>query len=221
MHKWTNRIITGDARKLVRALPDESADLIFTDPPYEFEYLHLYEWLAEEAARVLKPGGFCLSMCGGVHLNKIFAAMDKHLTFFWKYELILAGRACVWRRKEGRAQPIITGSKPILAYSKGVSVPRTATTGMFTGTGQDKRYHAWGQDAASSRYYVDCFSAEGDLVWDPFCGGGTTPAVCKQLKRDCISFEIDPKVALEARKRVAETQMPLLDLSCEQTAFEV
>ena len=47
-----DRIITGDARELAKAIPDESVDLIFTDPPYPREFLPLYGWLAETAARV-------------------------------------------------------------------------------------------------------------------------------------------------------------------------
>lgn len=221
--EYRNAILTGDCRELIEAIPDGSIDLVFTDPPYLREYLPLYGWLAQAAVRVLKPGGFCLAMCGGVYLNEIFRMMDAHLTFFWKYEMVLGGRGCVWRRKNGTAQTIITGSKPILAYSKGESVPRTSTIGLFTGTGEDKRYHAWGQDEASTRYYIDCFSDRGDVVLDPFCGGGTTPAMCKVLGRDYIAFEVDAKVAEAARVRVREQPMPFPEALSEQfpLPFEV
>jgi predicted methyltransferase len=43
-------------------ISDESSDLIFTDPPYLREHLHLYDWLAREASRMLKPGGFLKSI---------------------------------------------------------------------------------------------------------------------------------------------------------------
>jgi DNA modification methylase len=49
----------------------------------------------------------------------------------------------------------------------------------------------------------------GDIVLDPFCGGGTTAAICKMLDRRCISFEIDPQTADIARARVVNQQMPL------------
>ena len=36
-----NTIITGDARELAKAIPDESVDLIFTDPVYDRRGLSL------------------------------------------------------------------------------------------------------------------------------------------------------------------------------------
>ncbi len=33
-------------------LPDNSIDMIWTDPPYPMEFLPCYGWLANEAARV-------------------------------------------------------------------------------------------------------------------------------------------------------------------------
>ena len=114
-------LILGDARELAESkIATGSVDLIFTDPPYLKEYLWCYGWLAQEAKRILKPGGFCLAMCGGIYLDKIVEAMSEHLTFFWKFEVMLTSRAAVWRRP---GQVIITGSKPILAYSNGEGSP--------------------------------------------------------------------------------------------------
>ena len=47
----------GDFRDVSKDIPDNSVDLIFTDPPYSKEYLPLYEELAKLAIRILKPGG--------------------------------------------------------------------------------------------------------------------------------------------------------------------
>lgn len=205
-----NQIYTGDSRLLSESIPDSSIDLIFTDPPYLKESLPLYGWLAKEAARVLKPGGFCLAMCGGSYLNQIFRMMDEHLTFFWKYEIVLQGWATgiVWTKSFPKTT-ITVRSKPLLAYSKGDSVPRTSTMSSFNGTGGDKRYHVWGQDEASTRYYIDCFSKVGDIVFDPFCGGGTTPAMAKLLSRQSLAFEEDEKAAATDRERV-EIMTPFL-----------
>lgn len=43
-----NGIYTGDARELAKAIPDESVDLIFTDPVYD--RIEDYRWLAETGA---------------------------------------------------------------------------------------------------------------------------------------------------------------------------
>jgi tRNA/tmRNA/rRNA uracil-C5-methylase (TrmA/RlmC/RlmD family) len=44
----------------------------------------------------------------------------------------------------------------------------------------------------------------GDLVVDPFCGGGTVPAACQALGRRWLATEIDPEAIAMARKRLAE-----------------
>lgn len=192
------------AQASVQYLPlaDNSVDLIFTDPPYLGEFLHTYAWLASEAARVLKPGGFCLTMCGGYYLNQIFRMMDRHLEYHWKLEVLMDHASVLWPRK------VIARSKSVLAYSKGKSNPRCNILGALHGGGMDKRYHAWGQDVNSARYYIDCFSQPGDLICDPFIGGGTTAVACELIGRKCMSFDIDPTAIYITRSRLAGADIP-------------
>ena len=49
---------------------------------------------------------------------------------------------------------------------------------------------------------VKASSKKGDLVLDPFCGVGTTAAVCKKLKRNFIGFEINEKYIGYANERL-------------------
>lgn len=44
-------------------------------------------------------------------------------------------------------------------------------------------------------------SLQGDLIVDPFCGSGTTPAVCKKLGRKCITSDISLNYVEHSRKR--------------------
>ena len=70
---YINRIICGDACRVLSALPDESIDMIITSPPYNFGHSYAqdphddtHEWneyfkkllvVWKECERVLKPGG--------------------------------------------------------------------------------------------------------------------------------------------------------------------
>jgi tRNA/tmRNA/rRNA uracil-C5-methylase (TrmA/RlmC/RlmD family) len=76
---------------------------------------------------------------------------------------------------------------------------------MLQGAGRDKEHHEWGQDESEVSYLVRHLTEPGDLVVDPFCGGGTIPVVCKELGRRWLATEIDKGTALVARKRVAES----------------
>lgn len=189
----------------IRALPvaDNSIDLIFTDPPYLEEYIPTYEWLSAEAARVLKPGGFVLAMAGGYYLDRVMNNLGRHLSFFWKFELFMSNVSTViWPRK------VIARSKPILAYVKGKGLPRCNVLGAMVGGGNDKRFHRWGQDVESARYYIDVFSKEGDIVLDPFVGGGTTLIASELIGRRAVGFDVDMKAVRTSQARLIETEIP-------------
>jgi len=214
MIQSTNGIITGDARRLGRVIPDRRVDLLFTDPPYPQEYLYLYKWLAEYAARVLKPDGFLLVYSGEYWKGEVMAYMREHLDYWLNYVALSKGDAPIlWMRNT------ICRHKSILAYRPrgGTGKPNGNVLSVYTGAGKDKRWHPWGQDEMTAQYFIQKFSEPGDLVHDPFCGGGTIPAVCKTLDQQCIAFEIDPSAAALSRLRLAGAlcpgePLPLTDL---------
>lgn len=197
-----NTIVTGDARILSEAIPDESVDLIFTDPPYPHRFLWVWEWLAKSANRILTTTGLCVAMSGRIHLPFVFAAFEKHLIYHWTYLLRTEGRkTTIWTRK------LSTAWKPIIAYSKGEYDGPWLGTDVFQSTMADKRFHRWGQSVSSNAAFLARLG--GAIVFDPFCGGGTVPAVCKMLGRKYLAFEIEPETAELARERVRNTQPPL------------
>lgn len=174
-------------------LPDNSIDMIFTDPPYVAAGLDTYRLVANEAARVLKQGAFIAVMCGGNALNKIIRWFDDAgLEFWWLYQLQMTSRGAgiVWRYGN-TSVPISVRTKHVLVYSRGRSLSRTATTGLYRSGGVDKRWHYWGQSVDSHRYYIDCLSKPGDLVLDPMGGGGTTAVACEILGRRCVIGDVD------------------------------
>ena len=207
---YLDTISTGDALELAKAIPDESIDLVFCDPPYLKRHIGagIYSWLAQEAARVLKQGGFCLAYTGTEWLPTVLSQMQAHLAFFWLCILRHTGNASgyVYHKRA------VTRYTPIVACVKGKGKPPSAFLDCASGSGTDKRFHIWGQDARTASYYIDCFSRPGDLIFDPFCGGGTVPAVCKQIHRRFIAFEIDPKTATIARKRLEVVQPVLFSM---------
>lgn len=53
-------------------------------------------------------------------------------------------------------------------------------------------------------------SPVGGLVLDPFCGSGTTGVVAVREGRKFLGFELNPKDAEAARRRIADAQVPLI-----------
>jgi site-specific DNA-methyltransferase (adenine-specific) len=52
--------------------------------------------------------------------------------------------------------------------------------------------------------FLRCHTRPGDVVLDPFAGGGTTGVACKRMRRRYILTEIDPYWARRARKRIED-----------------
>lgn len=49
---------------------------------------------------------------------------------------------------------------------------------------------------------LDQHTKSGDIILDPFMGTGTTAVACKQLKRNFIGYEINPRNLAIAEKRI-------------------
>ena len=208
-----NGIYTGDAKLLSKAIPDESVDLIFTDPVYQ--NIDDYRWLGEMAARVLKPKGSLLCYQGSRFLDSTFQAfVSTGLEYRWLFVIDTPGEVAslFYQRLNPTYVPLLWLDRDrasIPACWIRDSIPRQ----------HRNRFHKWSKGIQDTRYYLVAFCAQGDVTLDPFTGGGTVPAVCKMLGRRYLAFEIDPDVAETARERVRMTQMPLFVLEPEQMAL--
>lgn len=198
-----NTIVTGDARELAQAIPDESVDLIFTDPVYW--QVEDYEWLAETGKRVLRAGGNVLAYSGHVQQIECAAAMMKNL---FPRPILTTWMSPPYPRLWSSKMHV--NYSFVLWFSKDKKLPLRWVVGELGQAYQNKNFgHEWGKNYGALMYYMNVFTDPGAIVFDPFTGGGTVPAVCKMLGRNYLAFEIDPDTADKARARVANTQPPL------------
>ena len=207
--EYRNQIVTGDARELAKRIPDESIDLIFTDPVYD--RIEDYEWLAETAARVLINGGMLLAQ---IDQKNRFAAECSMRPFLNPLPLI--AEVYPFAKSYTGFSNIMSGWKPYIWLFKGEKRRGKFAVDRHHGGGVDKRFHKWGDSAKFFVNYTNALSDIGDALFDPFVGSGTVPAVCKILGRNYIAFEIDPETADLARGRVLNTQPPLFVPEPEQ-----
>jgi len=206
-----NGIYTGDARVLAAEIPDESVDLVFSDPVYD--RIDDYRWLAETAARVLVDGGN-LAAFVSPDLRLTISAIFESADLLWCDELILRETA---RRRFNHGRKIVGLYEVAVWASKGRNrVGKYVNNFQFVSNGYIKtdEYHDWGKHPDGIAHWMQRLSV--DTVFDPFTGGGTVPAVCKMLGRRYLAFEIDPDVAQMARDRVRNTQPPLFVPEPEQ-----
>lgn len=205
-----NSIVTGDAKELAKAIPDNSVDLIFTDPVYD--RIEDYEWLAETAARVLKDNRACLVYCGIGYLPETHNALLKHLKYRWR----LVTRMVNSKEFYGR---LLICSKECLWYEKGHSVPLQSIFDVDLSTKKgsyDVNGSNWGKGTDVPLRYIETFCPQGGIMFDPFSGSGTFPVLASMLNRQYLAFEIDTETAKLARQRVVNTQPPLPIIYPEQ-----
>jgi len=198
-------ILHGDLSELCKDLPDNSIDMIFTDPPYPREFLPLFSVLGEVANRVLKPGGYLFTYTGQYFLPEVIANVSHgDLVYYWCCATLHTGGIRIVRATGAQ-----NGWKPILVFAKGKPGVHRVFSDKYTGT-RSKVYHEWGQDESTAAYYILQFTEEGDTVLDPFCGGGTTAYACAQLNRNCITMDVDPKAVETSQERVMMVQRYLV-----------
>ena len=195
-----NTIITGDARELAKAIPDESVDLVFCDPVYD--RIDDYRWLAETAARVLKPDGNALAFVNSKWITRI--TKQCHTINPLLALVIRNGPAPLNGRVISKVHHLLWfGSGKLVGYMPDFWQTTRPWSRINT------HNHKWTKDPNYIKTVFNAFTYPGATIFDPFTGGGVIPAVCKMLHRNYLAFEIDPETADMARKRVAETQPPL------------
>lgn len=192
-------IIKGDFREKAIDLPDNSVDLIFTDPPYDRKSLPLYEATAEQAARVLVPGGSLIMYCGQYLVPDIIAkSTDKGMRYWWTI-------ACTHQGKKARMTEygIVVHWKPLLWFVKGTRRDKETFIDDIVSNGQqEKDAHVWQQSVAEAEYFIDRLTREGQTVVDFFAGGGTTLVAADRLGRQWRGYEIDPHTRAIALGRI-------------------
>ena len=97
---YLNRILLGDCEEVLKALPDDSIDLIFTSPPYADQRQKTYggispdkyvDWFlpkAEQFQRILKPTGTFI-----LNIKERVVDGERHT---YVLELIMKMRECGW-----------------------------------------------------------------------------------------------------------------------------
>ena len=185
----------------------ESIDFVITDPPYDKEAIPLFADLVHFSAEALKPGGSLLCLGGTLFWREQLelmenAAQGTDLKYWWMitYHMTAAVGAAsrIFNRK------VFTRWKPIFWFTRGeyegewvqdtfVCPPKTKEV---------KGHHIWGQHPHVYDEMLNVFAYPGQLICDPFLGGGTTAASAR--KRGCgfIGCDIDSAAIRATQERL-------------------
>ena len=213
---FINKIICGDCLKVMKDIPDNSIDLVLTDPPYflpashyqtrkqfirNFSDLGILEYFIKDTFlqfnRITKESGIIYIFCDG---------QSYPLFYYHLYPFCKSVRPLIWDKKTSingyswrhqheliifaempKSKPIPTGDGDILRYSA-VKV--------------DSREHPAEKPIDLNKTLIEKSSQENDIILDPFLGSGTTAVAALNLNRKFIGIEIDPIYCQIALKRI-------------------
>jgi site-specific DNA-methyltransferase (adenine-specific) len=175
-----------------------SVDLILTDPPYGANYIGTWADLAKLAFRVLRPSGILVAYSGQMFVREALAALSEQLEYVWLAAIVHDGAFFQLRKHK-----IQVAWKPLLVFGQPpLSIDHEWIDTLDVGR-REKTYHGWQQAEAEAAYIVEAFTVPSDLVIDPFLGGGTIAAACRNLGRRFVGCDIDPTRVDRAKERLA------------------
>ena len=212
-----NEVVCGDCLEVLKTFPDESIDLIVTDPPYflpaahyqtrtqfrrNFSDLgileHFFKLTFQLFSHILKKEGIIYVFCDG---------QSYPLFYYHLYPYCKSLRPLVWDKKTSingyswrhqheliifaempNAKPVPSGDGDILKENA-------------VAIGQ--RLHPAEKPVELIKKLIGKSSKENDVVLDPFCGSGTTCLASKILNRQWVGIDVSPEYCEIARKRLS------------------
>lgn len=224
MHK----LLHGDCMNALRKIPNESVDLIVTDPPYPttargsagnsggmlqkdinkkgkvFTHNSIdCEQYAPEFYRILKDGSHCYVMTNHVNLIHMLNTFTESGFHFIK--------SLIWDKgNKIMGQYYMSQFEYILFFRKGrgVKINNCGTSDIISvpnkkQKGEDgKNLHDTEKPVELNDILIANSSNEGDLVLDPFMGIGAAGVSAVGLNRNFIGIELDDKYFEIAKNRI-------------------
>lgn len=207
----------GNAIELIKSIPDESIDLVATDPPYRVTPRGSKETdrgmfakklnaqgkvfakndvkitdFASELYRVLKEQTHCYVMCNQTNLQS------------YLNELTRVGfkvtRVLVWDKGNKINNQFYMGQVEFIIFCRKGKAKQVNNCGISeiisipnkkTKRKDGTNYHDTEKPVALMQLLIEQSTEVGDIVLDPFLGIGTTAVACVKSGRNFIGYELD------------------------------
>lgn len=229
-------ILHGDCRELLPLFAPESVDLVLTDPPYtdkthEGARTGVYNTFnGDPAVRLVDFSSFteetlreCFDVIGRVARTWVVSFMDyRHAIVFDTFppEHLRFIRLGIWVKPNGAPQ--FTGDRPGQGWEAIVIMHRLGGRMRWNGGGHHavwtcnkaRSEHPTGKPLPLVKELLCLFSNHGDLLLDPFMGGGTSLRAAKDLGRRAIGIELEEKYCEIAAKRLSQGVLDLDRAKC-------
>lgn len=224
-----NKIHFGDSIELMKEMEDACVDLIVTDPPYKtitggdsngknserpkgmldgnrklfkHQNMKINNWMSE-IYRVLKDNSHCYIFTNSLNLKEMLIESEKsgfklHNLLIWEKnnctpsQYYMKNCEYVLFLRKGKAKWIndIGGSKTVHKFNNIIG----------------KKLHPTQKPVDLLEFYINNSSNEGDIVFDPFMGSGSTAIAAINTGRQYFGFELDEEYINTAKRRMRNVE---------------
>lgn len=201
------KLYCGDCLEYMKTLEAGSVDAVVTDPPYGIGLEYGVYVDTQDNLKQLIEGFMPLAM--KISRNTVVTCGITNLWLYPPADWVLS-----WQYPGGSPrgfwgfrtwQPVLVyGKDPKLAHGLGCH-PDSVTIPCY----EQANGHPANKPIKFMRWLLARCTLEGDTVFDPFMGSGTTGVACMQLGRNFIGCEIDPHYFAIAEKRITEARAQL------------
>lgn len=221
---WYDKVFLGNNMDVLGSMPDETVDLILTDPPYNINYRsnrrtkqpkfqHLQnddqgDWIpafAKEAFRVLKNDRHMYCFCRHDTYPEFIASLQD-AGFKLK-------RTLIWVKNNHGSGDLKGDYAPqdewIIYCHKGrreLFGKRASNVLIFPRLASNKMRHSTEKPVELLKFLIKKSTKQGELVLDPFAGSGSTMHAAKELERSYCIMELSEAYYLTSEKRRGELE---------------
>ncbi len=224
----------GDCLEIMKAIPENSVDLVITSPPYfnsskkyqrgtgvhysmdVGEPLYVILECSELLIKVLKDDGFyCLN------LGFSYGETGVLRPFYIVQQLLKQGWFCIdtiiwWKNNPIPIQGRLTNAfeyifvlvkHPLTKYPNDIGYKHNV---FQTAIAKSEGFSSAPFPEELPKFCIEVFCPKEGIVLDPFLGSGTTGVIAKKLGRSFIGIDINKDYVKIAQRRINQTMENLL-----------
>lgn len=213
-------LMQGDCLERMKEIPNETVDMVLTEPPYGMSYVSNHrkvkfdaiandddlDWVdifVDEIFRVLKQDTPAYIFCSWHHVDVFKRSVER------KFKL---KNVLVWVKNNHGAGDLKGAYAPkhefVLYAHKGrclLKNGRTTDVIFEDKVASTKMVHPTEKPVGLLKRFIEDGSDENDIILDPFMGSGTTGIAAKNMKRGFIGIEKETVYFNIAKERIEDT----------------
>lgn len=205
-----NKIYNVDCLEFMKSMPDKCVDLVITDPPYGINIAKSGTVGGSNASNVKNYGksNWDITTPSKEVFDEMIRISKKQIIFGGNYftdKLPQSNKWIIWDKKADGAT--FSDGELIWTSERGaVKFIRFMWRGMLQEhmDNKEQRFHPTQKPVEVIGQIVNMFSKEGDIIFDPFLGSGTTALAARNLGRNFIGCEISKEYCEIAEGRLKQ-----------------